>query len=315
MNLEYVRQIRRTLMRDDFDVLFFPASSSILKELDVDIPCVYLSDATFRLMTNYYPHFSNLWEFNKRSGERAEAAAIEKAKALVYSSSWAARSAIEHYGACPERTHVIHLGANFDEVPHRNVILSRRSIQKDRFELLFVGGDWRRKGGDIALGVLARLQDRGIACTLTVAGSRPHGRVATTGVRFAGFLDKNTKAGMKALSQLYLQADVFLLPTRNEAAGIVFCEASAFGLPVVSTRTGGVESYVEDGMTGFLCQHEEGIDGYADRIERLVTNPDEHFRMSVNARDKFERELNWDVWGRRVAEVLRDVCDKNGHPD
>lgn len=68
-------------------------------------------------------------------------------------------------------------------------------------------------------------------------------------------------------------------------------------------------------MTGFLCQHEEGIDGYADRIERLVTNPDEHFRMSVNARDKFERELNWDVWGRRVAEVLRDVCDKNGHPD
>ena len=94
---------------------------------------------------------------------------------------------------------------------------------------------------------------------------------------------------MKALSQLYLQADVFLLPTRNEAAGIVFCEASAFGLPVVSTRTGGVESYVEDGMTGFLCQHEEGIDGYADRIERLVTNPDEHFRMSVNARDKFER--------------------------
>ena len=56
MNLEYVRQIRRTLMRDDFDVLFFPASSSILKELDVDIPCVYLSDATFRIMTNYYHH-------------------------------------------------------------------------------------------------------------------------------------------------------------------------------------------------------------------------------------------------------------------
>ncbi|HRQ86246.1 MAG TPA: glycosyltransferase, partial [Flavobacteriales bacterium] len=59
-----------------------------------------------------------------------------------------------------------------------------------------------------------------------------------------GFLNKNLPADMARLEHHLRTADFLILPTRFEAYGIVFCEAAAYGLPALASRTGGVPTIV-----------------------------------------------------------------------
>jgi glycosyltransferase involved in cell wall biosynthesis len=80
---------------------------------------------------------------------------------------------------------------------------------------------------------------QGIRTTLTVVGCQPAG-VLPEYVRVLGFISKSTIKGREKLASLLQKLDFLILPTMAEAAGIVFCEASAFGLLSLSYSTGGV---------------------------------------------------------------------------
>jgi hypothetical protein len=65
-------------------------------------------------------------------------------------------------------------------------------------------------------------------------------------------LHRNVAAHTDAWQALWRAADVFVLPTRDEAFGIVFQEAGAAGLPAIGTRMNAVPEIVRDGETGVL---------------------------------------------------------------
>ena len=60
------------------------------------------------------------------------------------------------------------------------------------------------------------------------------------------------EANSPLLRQLYADADLFVMPTRAEAFGIVTVEAMASGLPVIVGDVGGGRSIVDHGKTGWL---------------------------------------------------------------
>lgn len=304
---EYSRQLRKLIKEQPMDLLFFPAGSHILSALELDVPSIYLSDATFRIMTNYYARYSNLWEFNRLSGELVEKKAIQRAQALIFASDWAAKSAIDHYGARSDKTHVLPFGANLEEIPSRESVLDGAEREFSPCRLLFVGAMWDRKGGQLAVDTAAELTRRGVKTELTVVGCLPPRKVHMESVNFIGFLDKNNAEEMVVLEGLYRNADFFILPTRSEAAGIVFCEACAHALPIISTRTGGVSTYVEHGETGYLLDPDDSAVQFAETIQAITSDPKEYMRLARNARDKYEQQLNWDVWGRRVSEIIREI--------
>ena len=99
-----------------------------------------------------------------------------------------------------------------------------------------------------------------------------------------------------------------MLPTRAEAFGCVFCEASAYGVPSVAPAVGGVPTAVEDGVNGLLVPARPTPDEIADRVEGLLSDPGAYRALCRSARDRFERELNWDVAVGRVAAHLREVA-------
>jgi glycosyltransferase involved in cell wall biosynthesis len=302
LSARYARLIEARLRQQPYDVIFAAVASTEIACLRTRIPIVYLSDGTFALLHNYYPWLTNLSSVSVWEGHRVERSAIAKARILLYPTDWAARSAIHDYGAAPERTHVIPYGANLPEPPASEEIASRR--QGAAIRLLFLGTDWERKGGPIAVDTLRALQKRNLRAELTICGCTPPDATPAEGVRVIPFLDKRDEAQRRQFRQLLLDSDLLLVPTRADCSPIVFCEANAYGIPVVTTDTGGVSGLVRDGQNGLLLPLSAGGDEYAERIHHLLGKEGRYEALSRASRAGFEQTLNWDVWGRRVARVL-----------
>jgi glycosyltransferase involved in cell wall biosynthesis len=288
------------------DWIVAPFASAELAALSTDVPVVYTSDSTYRLMRDYYPLFNSY--INKHDGERAERLAIRKADVCTYPSRWAADSAIEDYGADPARVAVIPYGANL-EVPERGEV--RYKTFGDACRLLFVGLDWERKGGDIAIETLARLRGQRIGATLTIVGCVPPEASRSEAITVIPFLDKRDREGSARLRELYAAAHVLLFPTRADAYGIVVPEANAHGVPAIATETGGVPGAVRDGRNGYLLPLSARGDAYAQIVAALYADPARYARLAVSSRDYYDEVLNWDVWARavrhRVGVILSEA--------
>ena len=121
------------------------------------------------------------------------------------------------------------------------------------------------------------------------------------------FLDKNDPDQSQILIENYLSADIFLLPTRSECYGIVFCEASAYGLPSLTTATGGVPDVVRDGENGFCLPLEADGSAYADKIEMILADRSAFEALRRSSRDLYETQLNWDIWGAQIMAELQSL--------
>jgi glycosyltransferase involved in cell wall biosynthesis len=298
----HARVFRRRLADSGADLVFSPGASVAVAFLESSLPLVYYSDATFRVMRDYYVAYTGLTGRTARGGEELEARVLQTARLSLFSSDWASESAIQDYGANPDDVHTVYIGANLHDPPAADTVRERQAGEPLR--MLMVGVDWRSKGGDIAVETMVALRELGIATTLTVVGCTPPSGVHAPGLEVVPFLNKRFASEAARLDALWRAADVFLLPTRHEAAGVVFCEAAAYGLPVFATRTGGVPSLVRDGVNGFTLPPEARGREYASRIAELFAAPERYRRMTRDSRDEFEKRLNWDSWGRRVSSLI-----------
>ncbi len=287
------------------NLIFAAAGSAIVPFLETAVPIVYFSDATFRMMSDYHEAFSRLVKRTEHSGNEIEQRSIEKAAISCFTSSTALESARKDYKANHATSHVIPLGANLPSAPSASDAAPRQISSPLR--LLFVGVQWAGKGGDIALDALRTLEARGIDATLTVVGCTPPSGVSHPKLRIIPFLNKSDPQDAAKLYELYKSAHLFILPTRFEAAGIVFAEAAAFGLPSLGTRTGGVPTYLRENESGVLLAPEATGAQWADAIEALIQDPAKYQRLALGARALYERELNWDAFGRKLAALTEPL--------
>jgi glycosyltransferase involved in cell wall biosynthesis len=283
------------------DWLFAPYSSAEVAHLETDVPIVYYSDATFRIMCDYYPGFAGLSRSARRAGDALEQRAIARATVACFASNWAAESAIRHYGASPDKVSVVPMSANLVDPPRCESLRFER--ERDRLRLLFVGVDWERKGGPIAHEAMLALRRTGIDATLAIVGCEPPARFRTAGVSVRGFLSKSDPVQSAALTALFRDADFLIVPTRAEAYGCVFVEAAAFALPSVATNTGGVASAMARGTTGILLSPEAHGDEYAAAIADVWTDATRYHALRVAARRAFDEELSWEAWSRRLNQL------------
>jgi glycosyltransferase involved in cell wall biosynthesis len=299
----FAREAERLLARERFDLVAAPAGSSLVSFLPPGLPVLYSSDATFDQVRDYYPEFSRLFARSVRHGNELERRAIARARWLLYPSPWVADFAQSFYAADPARIHVVPYGANLDDPPSAET--ASRLPGRDTCNLLFIGVDWLRKGGDIAVATFDELVRAGIPARMTVVGCTPPDEALRPGIRVIPFLDKNVSAERSQLDALYADAHFLFVPTRRECYGIVFCEAASFGVPVVATDTGGVSGIVREGENGRLLPPEAGGPEYAKLIADLFASPDRYRALREGSRRAFDERLNWDAWGRATARILQ----------
>lgn len=301
------RGLDRQLLGKNPDILVSPGTMQCAF-LENPAPLVFWIDGTFRIMNGYYEYFSNFSPKMVYENERMELRALQRAAMIVCSSDWVRQSVIHDYGIPAERTVILPFGANFDSPPDRESVLEqiqRRKVAPRR--ILLVGAEWKRKGCDQAIQAVKRIRDTGLEVRLDIAGGAPpSGTKLPDFVTHHGFLDKATQEGKTKIHSLFMECSAFLLPTQAEAFGIVYCEAAGYGLPVVTYRTGGIPSVVDDGQTGLLVPLEQKVDGLVNALLELFRDDNVATAMSMHAHAKFEAELNWPVISRRFKSEVVD---------
>ena len=309
----YAAQVRERIGDSHSDVIFSPGTIPIAY-LETDLPVVFWSDATFALMVDYYPGFSHLHPRTIRMGHAYERAALENAALALYSSAWAARSAVRDYGAYPSRVKVVPYGANIDSKNTlSDVVRPLQSRPASACRLLFIGQDWERKGGPQAVRIAEDLRARGIKAELTVVGCTPPDTESLPeSVRVLGFISKKTQDGRAMLNQLFAESHFFLLPTVADCTPIVFAEANSFGLPVITTNVGGIPTMVRTGLNGITLSPQAPPEDYGHVIADLFSDPIRYAALVQTSFLEYERRLNWSVAGGTVMRYLR-ALSASGH--
>jgi spore coat protein SA len=121
-------------------------------------------------------------------------------------------------------------------------------------------------------------------------------------VIFAGFVPHSK------MQEVFLLADVFVAPSVwDEALGVVFLEASATGLPIISTQRGGIPECVKDGKTGFLLKDPSNIKEMAKKITRLLENPLERKTLGERGQNFIEENFSWEKAAEKVKILYNSL--------
>jgi GT2 family glycosyltransferase len=102
---------------------------------------------------------------------------------------------------------------------------------------------------------------------------------------------------------LLKEADVIVLPSRDETMPIVILEAMALGKAVISTDVGGVREWLRDGMNGLLIEA-ENPEALAEALNSCAREPRLVDQLKTAGRRTFGRHFTLDRFAARFAELL-----------
>ncbi len=311
LSKSYARAIERWLEHNPCDVIFVDKASAETACLKTDIPIVYRSDSTFHLMVDYYSAFKNLSPRALKFGEEIERRALNNSRFFVPCSRWAADSAVQDYGVDPEKVKVIHSHAGGVEGIERSRLLRK---ERNICQLLFIGVEWERKGGDIAVEAVVQLNKMGVPAKLIICGcSVPQEYRKYSFIEEVGFLSKADQRERDKFSELFLSSNFFILPTRAECMGQVYCEASAFGLPAFATDAGGVSDVVVNGRNGYcLPLTATGVD-FALKIKEIWQDRMAYERLCLSSKEFYDERLSNNVWQGQMKTVIERVVHSGVH--
>lgn len=288
---------------DNFDVLHFHRQASAYASLDLisRIPSIISIDCTQTCVLQDATTALERWslQFNvRRDGE-----ILRRAAAIVSTSRWAEREVHRLYPDCRAPIHVLPNPVAL-ELFDAGWPDERRARMAARPQCLFMGGDFPRKGGH---DLLAAWEAGGFAsrADLILVTDWPVGRLPA-GVR----QQRAVRAQSPEWVATWRAADLFVMPTRNEAFGLVYQEAAAAGLPAIGSRLNAIPEIIEDGVTGLLVTPQD-TRGLVRALETLLGSAELRERMGRNARRKIEVDGNPDTHRRELVALITQVSRRD----
>jgi glycosyltransferase involved in cell wall biosynthesis len=289
--------------------IFLSPSTIPLAFLETNKPKVVYTDATFSGMIDFYFKRTDLCEKAIEYGHFLEKKALESCSLSIFSSQWAADSAIDYYKLSPEKVKVVPFGANIEcnrTTKDIEKLIERRS--KEECNLLFLGVEWERKGGAFAVDVVKSLREKGINAILHVVGidKIPVGDIPNFVINH-GFISKSTNEGTEKLNTIIANTHFLIAPTTAEAYGLAFCEVNSFGVPAITFDVGGVKTIISDGLNGKTFPLGTYPVEFADEVEYYFTNWDKYKLLAHSAFHQFSERFNWNIAGRTIMSLLDEL--------
>jgi glycosyltransferase involved in cell wall biosynthesis len=256
------------------------------------IPSVVSLDATpinYDEVGEYYRHKAAGSGLIDRQKYRMNRDVFHAAHTLVTWSNWARDSLTHDYAVDPARIQVLAPGAadRYFKLGARRVESQATTTSSRRARVLFVGGDFTRKGGHLLLDCMQGLLSD--TCELHLVTNQhvePRPNV---------YMHSGLTANSPELVRLFAEADMFVLPSHAECLAVVLMEATAAALPVITTRVGGLAEAVQPGCSGFLMHAGDGS-ALRNALETLAADAGLRERMGRAgyelAKNKFDADRN-----------------------
>ena len=106
---------------------------------------------------------------------------------------------------------------------------------------------------------------------------------------------------------LWRDADLFVLPTRDEAFGMVFQEAAAAGLPAIGTRINAVPEMIHDGASGFLVAPGDR-EGLTRALDQLIASAELRREMGARARDFIVQSAHPEAYRHNLVAAIESLA-------
>lgn len=301
------RALDRALARDAHRALLFHTQVTALFSTSLmrRIPSIVSMDAT---PINYdsvgapYGHRAAGDGWLDRQKYRMNRDVFHAAARLITWSEWARTSLIDDYGVDPDRIRVLAPGAAASYFALGDQRVLRPAPRADtKVRLLFVGGNFDRKGGPLLLDSLQGSLAERCEVDIVTQDQVP----ARPGVRVHHGLGPNSPE----LGALYANADLFVLASRAECLAVVLMEATAAALPVITTDVGALAEAVVPGESGVVIPADDGR-ALRAAIERLVDDPALRERMGRSGRRLAQRKFDARRNNATTLDLLVEVAHR-----
>ena len=243
------------------------------------------------------PGSGKLEQVKARLNQRAFAAA----RGLITWSQWTKDSLVTDYGVPADKIHVIPPGVDIAAWDAARALRQPRSANAP-LQLLFVGGDFIRKGGDTLLAAFDRLPES--------VRRKAHLHLVTQSTDIPPRENMTVHHGVtpnsERLRTLFAEADIFVFPTRADCLPQAVLEAMAAGLPVITTAVAALPEVVLENETGKVVPVDD-VAALSGALEQLLTDPSLRLRLGHSARQealaRFDAAANYP----RILAHLKEI--------
>ncbi len=296
------------------DVLFFHTQVTAVfaqKWLN-KIPSIISLDATsiqYDSLGEFYDHHQGPSWLEKWK-QTIDCNCFSAAKHVVTWSEWTKQGLINDYGVTADKITVIPPGVNIHEWSQPNLHVPKN---ENVVKILFVGGNFKRKGGFLLLEAFRALRhefssgngqsdEKTIELHLVT-----HSDISPEpGV----FLYSDMQPNSRALKRLYHESDIFCLPTYGDFLPMVLSEAAVAGLPSISTSVAAIPEIVHNEETGLLVPVGD-MPALKEALKKLILNPGLRYRQGEGAKKLVNKKFDAKENSLKLVALLKQVSNKS----
>jgi glycosyltransferase involved in cell wall biosynthesis len=303
---DFACQINKKIKNLKYDAIV-TSDSNTISFLNTKKPIFLWTDLTF---STYYKHyFSNLkiHQDTLSHGNFCQKRALKNSYKIILTSKWAVNEAVKKYSIPKKSFHVLPFGANLIYPPKKTFVI--KNILKKKFDicnLITIGVDWNRKGIEKSINLTKLMNEKGQKTKLYIIGAKkPNNLRSTEDIIFINFLNKNSIKDNKIFSEYLINSHFHILFTKAEGCGVVFAEASAFGVFSITHDLGGIPGMVSNGINGrrFNPQNDD-LDKISNYIINIFNDKKKFIKKSLLSRNEYDKKLNWDVIGDKLIKII-----------
>lgn len=259
-----------------------------------DVPHFIYTDHT-HLANLSYPDF-NIQKLYPKKWIELEKQVYTNASRIFVRSSNIQKSLIEQYQQPAEKAICTYAGNN---VETSNSTTEEKSYSGHN--ILFVGIDWKRKGGPELVEAFKLVLEKYPNATLTIAGANPVVQIKNSKV--VG------KISPSELHSYYEAATLFCMPTRVEPFGITFLEAMQARLPIIGTNVGAIPDFLQNNWNGILVEPGD-IQGVANGIIKLLEDPDLCRLYGERNLKLIKERYSWEAVSQKFRMHITEYLDQ-----